>query len=133
MIKKVYLLWHAYTTGELLVIGSLTKTEDKGYMFKYEKDAVKAKSLNCFLPFGYTEEELYFSSLPDFFSQRMLTSKYYADKLGIKYDNNDELSVLTYGDSIKNTDNFRIISEKDYNSLMELTDNNYKETPLLRR
>lgn len=138
MINKVYLLWHAYITKELLVIASLTKTDNSKYIFKYEKDALKAKKLNCFLPFNYTEEELYFNSLPDFFSQRMLTSKYYVDKLGINYDSNDELSILTYGDSIKNTDNFRIISEKDYNSLMELTgynmdDNNEKSYQPLRK
>lgn len=124
MIKKVYLLWNSYVTKELLVIASLTEVENKGYVFKYEKDAIKAEQLGCFLPFNYTEEELCFNSLPYFFSQRMLKSKYYIDKFGINYDCSNELDILTYGNSVKNNDNFSIVSEEKYQNLKEVTDIN---------
>jgi len=124
-MKKVYLLWHAYTTKELLTIASLTKKNNENYIFKYETDALKAKQLGCFLPFEYTEEEITFKSLPMFFSQRMLTSKYYIEKLGINYKQDDELSLLAYGNSIKNNDNFRIISEEEYENFKEILTNNY--------
>lgn len=117
MIKKIYLLWHAYSTKELLTIASLEKIDNNKYLFKYEKDAIKAKSMGCFLPFNYTDEELYFSSLPTFFSQRMLTSKFYIDKLNIKYDSDDILSILCYGNGVKNTDNYSIVSDIDYMNL----------------
>lgn len=125
MIKKVYLLWHAYITKELLVIGSLSKKDNNNYIFKYEKDAIKAKKLGCFLPFAFTDEEIKFSSLPTFFTQRMLTSKYYIEKFKIDYNPNDELSILCYGNSVKNTDNFSIISEENYKLFKETTDYNY--------
>jgi len=124
-MKKVYLLWHAYVTKELLTIASLTKKNNENYIFKYETDALKAKQLGCFLPFEYTEEEITFKSLPMFFSQRMLTSKYYIEKLGINYKQDDELSLLAYGNSIKNNDNFRIISEEEYENFKEILKNNY--------
>jgi len=124
-MKKVYLLWHAYVTKELLTIASLTKKNNENYIFKYETDALKAKQLGCFLPFEYTEEEITFKSLPMFFSQRMLTSKYYIEKLGINYKQDDELSLLAYGNSIKNNDNFRIISEEEYENFKEILTNNY--------
>lgn len=124
-MKKVYLLWHAYVTKELLTIASLTKKNNENYIFKYETDALKAKQLGCFLPFEYTEEEIIFKSLPMFFSQRMLTSKYYIEKLGINYKQDDELSLLAYGNSIKNNDNFRIISEEEYEKFKEILNNNY--------
>lgn len=122
MINRVFLLWQSYTTKELLLLGSLTKVEEKGYEFKYEKDAVRAQKLGCFLPFEYTEDKLYFSSLPPFFAQRMLTSHYNSTKFGINYDPNNELAALTYKNSIKNSDNFSIISEDLYQSI------NSKET-----
>jgi len=117
MIKKIYLLWHAYSTKELLTIASLEKLDNNKYLFKYEKDAVKAKNMGCFLPFNYTDEEVYFNSLPNFFSQRMLTSKFYVDRLNIKYESNDDLSILCYGNGVKNTDNYSIISDVDYMNL----------------
>lgn len=119
MIKKVYLLWHAYRTKELLVIGSLMELDNKKFMFKYETDAEKALKLGCFLPFRFTNEELYFDSLPHFFEQRILKSKFNIEKSGINYDNANKLEVLTFFDSVKNNDNFRIISEHSYYSLMK--------------
>lgn len=118
MVKKVYLLWNAYVTKELLVIASLSKSENDEYVFKYEKDAIKAKNLGCFLPFSYADNEIKFNSLPDFFAQRMLTSKFYVEKFGIKYDVNDEFAMLCYGNSVRNTDNFSIISDQTYQKLM---------------
>ena len=56
MIKEVFLLWHAYVSKELLLIGTLRR-EDKGYSFEYGNDAIKAMSLGCFLPFPYTIEK----------------------------------------------------------------------------
>lgn len=124
-MKKVYLLWHAYITKELLVIASLIKNNNDSYIFKYEEDALKAKGLGCFLPFEYTEEKITFKTLPMFFAQRMLTSKYYIEKLGINYNQDDELSLLAYGNSIKNNDNFRIISEEEYENFKEILNNDY--------
>lgn len=116
MINKVYLLWNTYETNELLTIGSLTKL-DKGYIFKYGNDAKKAMSLGCFLPFNYTEENIYFDSLPYFFTQRMLKSKFNVETFGVDFQNKNELDILTYGDAIKNNDNFRVISEQSFNTL----------------
>lgn len=121
MVNKVFLLWHAYTTKELLLIGSLTKINNK-YVFNYERDAMRAKELGCFLPFGYTDESLYFDFLPSFFAQRMLTSKYNRDKFDIKYTPDNELALLTHGDSVRNSDNFRIVSENTYKSLNTIVD-----------
>jgi len=117
MVDKVFLLWHAYATGEMLLIGSLRKVGNK-YVFKYEKDAVKAMSLRCFLPFAYTEEEIYFDALPSFFAQRMLTSRYNMDKFGVKYNPNNELALLIYGDGKRNSDNFRIVNPETYSILI---------------
>lgn len=125
MIKKVYLLWHTYKTNELLTIASLTELDNKAYIFKYEHEALKAKQLGCFLPFNYTEQELYFESLPMFFEQRMLKSSFNVEKFGIN-NNQNELSVLTYGDSIKNNDNFRIVSEQTYYALTNEPQNNFE-------
>ena len=132
MINKVFLLWHAYITKELLVIGSLSKDGNR-YIFKYEKDAARAKDLGCFLPFPYTENELYFSMLPSFFTQRMLTSRYNMDKFGVKYDSNNELALLTYGDSVKNNDNFRIVSEDSYKLLSSLNDKDFNSKLTIRK
>ena len=82
MINRVFLLWQSYKTKEILLLGSLTKKEEKGYEFKYEKDATRAQSLGCFLPFPYTEDKIYFSTLPTFFTQRMLISNYNSKKYG---------------------------------------------------
>ena len=124
MINKVYLLWHAYVTKEFLVIGSLTKKSNTEYIFRYEKDAITAIKLGCFLPFPYTDNEIKFNALPSFFTQRMLTSKFYIDKFNINYDANDELSILCYRNSVKNNDNFSIISEESYNLFNNSSNNN---------
>lgn len=115
MINKVYLLWHSYISNELLTICSLEKIAPKGYIMKYNEEAIKAKALGCFLPLSYTKEDIHLNNLPSFFSQRMLTSKYYIEKFNIEYDKTDELSILCYGGGVKNTDNFCIFSEEDYN------------------
>lgn len=113
MVDSVFLLWHAYVTDEMLLIGSLKKINNK-YVFRYEKDSVKAMNLGCFLPFPYTEEELSFDILPSFFAQRMLTSKYNMNKFDVKYDPKNELALLAYGDSVRNSDNFRVVTPDSY-------------------
>lgn len=124
MIDKVYLLWHAYATKELLLIGSLTKMDNK-YIFEYDKDAVQAMNLGCFLPFPYTEDKLYFDVLPSFFSQRMLTGEYNVNKFRI--DLNDELALLTYYDGIKNSDNFSVVSKDVYMNMKNIENNDNVE------
>ena len=118
MVDKVFLLWHAYVTDEMLLIGSLRKVNSK-YVFKYENDSVKAMNLGCFLPFPYTEREISFDILPSFFAQRMLTSKYNMSKFGIKYEPNNELALLAYGDSVRNSDNFRVVTPESYNLICD--------------
>lgn len=118
MVDKVFLLWHSYVTDEMLLIGSLRKINNK-YIFKYEKDAVTAMNMRCFLPFPYTEKEIDFDILPSFFAQRMLTSKYNMNKFGIKYDPKNELALLAFGDSIRNSDNFRIVTSESYNLICD--------------
>jgi len=109
MIKKVYLLWNAYITNEILVIASLTK-KDNNYVFKYESDAIKALDYGCMLPFVYSKDEIFFDSLPHFFTQRMLNEPM-LNKLGVDYNPKDELSILTCLNGIKNNDNFLVIRE----------------------
>lgn len=125
MVDKVFLLWHSYVTDEILLIGSLRKNDNK-YVFKYEKDAVKAMNMRCFLPFPYTEKEIDFDILPSFFAQRMLTSKYNMNKFGIKYDPKNELALLAFGDSIRNSDNFRVVTPESYNLICD--DENKKQS-----
>ena len=118
MVNKVFLLWHSFHTKEMLLIASLMKVNNK-YVFKYERDAYKAMNLGCFLPFPYTEKELSFDILPSFFSQRMLTSKFNRDKFDIKFTLDDELALLAYGDSVRNSDNFRVVTEKGLFDMFE--------------
>lgn len=125
MVDKVFLLWHAYVTDEMLLIGSLRKVNSK-YVFKYEKDSVKAMNLGCFLPFPYIEREISFDILPSFFAQRMLTSKYNMSKFGVKYEPNNELALLAYGDSVRNSDNFRVVTPESYNLICD--EQNKKQT-----
>ena len=117
MIKKVYLLWTSYINNEVLLIGTLTELENKGYTFNFSTEAKKAVELGCFLPFRYTEETLVFDSLPFFFEQRILKGKFNKETFGINYDINNKLGVLVYGDAVKNNDNFRVISEEKYKGL----------------
>lgn len=116
MIREVYLLWTSYSTNEILVIGKLRELDNKKYSFKYGKDAKKALSLGCFLPFTYTDEEIIFNSLPLFFEQRIIKGKFNSEKFGINYDINDKLRALVYQDSVKNNDNFKIVSEDKFNT-----------------
>lgn len=124
MSKKVYLFWEPFNISgnsrEKLMIASLTKASDKNYIFKYEKDAIRAMSLGCFLPIAIDdpaniEKEIVLDSLPLFFSRRILPfSKFNIDKFGINYDSYDEFGLLTYGDGRTNSDNFSIIDEETY-------------------
>lgn len=117
MIKKVYLLWNSYINNEVLLIGTLTEVDKKGYLFQFSEEALKAASLGCFLPFKYTDKVLIFDSLPFFFEQRILKGKFNQETFGINYDINNKLGVLVYGDAVKNTDNFKVITEEKYKSL----------------
>lgn len=119
MTNEVFLLWHAYVSKELLLIGRL-KREGSGYVFEYDKTAIKAMNLGCFLPFPYTEDILYFESLPSFFAQRKLTGEYNVNKFGI--NDNDELTLLTYYDGIKNSDNFSVVNEDTYKNIIGTID-----------
>lgn len=114
MTSEVFLLWHAYVTKELLLIGRLRR-EGSGYVFEYDKAATRAMNLGCFLPFPYTEDKLYFETLPSFFGQRMLTGQYNINKFNV--NSNDELDLLTYYDGVKNSDNFSIVSASNYNDI----------------
>lgn len=116
MINKVFLLWDSYRTGERLVIGSLRKENNK-YIFKYEKDAFLAKSLGCLLPL--IDENKEYDEIPQFFSRRMLTSEYNKKLFDINYSSDNKLALLAFGGSIKNSDNFSIISEDVYNSVYD--------------
>ena len=118
MIKEAFLLWHAYVSNEMLLIGTLRK-EEKGYTFEYGKDAVKAMELGCFLPFPYTEDQLYFEMLPSFFTQRMLTGEFNVNKF--KVSDLDELELLTRYDGVKNSDNFSVVST--YNEIKNIDNN----------
>ena len=114
MTNEVFLLWHAYVTKELLLIGRL-KREGSGYVFEYDKAAIRAMNLGCFLPFPYTEDKVYFETLPSFFAQRMLTGEYNINKFNVSF--NDELALLTYYDGVKNSDNFSVVSASTYNDI----------------
>lgn len=114
-MNEVYLLWESYESNELIPIGVLKQLDDK-YSFKYLSDALKAIEQGCFLPFPYTHDVLYFDTLPDFFEQRILKGEFNSHKFDLKKENN-KLNYLVYRDSIRNSDNFRIISEEKYNKL----------------
>lgn len=133
MIDRVFLLWQSYNTNELLLLGSFRKRENKGYEFSYEKDALKAEKLGCLLPFAYSEDKISFSSLPPFFAQRMLINGYNAKMYDINYDPNNELAALSYLNSVKNSDNFSIISEKQYREIFSKTNENKKDNQVLQK
>lgn len=122
MIKEVFLLWHAYVSKELLLIGILRR-EEKGYSFEYCKDAVTAMGLGCFLPFPYTQNKLYFDTLPSFFAQRILTGDYNVNKFNVS--SLDELELLTHYDGVKNSDNFSVVST--YNDIKKMNEANVVE------
>lgn len=115
MIKKVYLMWNSYNTNENLTIGSLF-LENQQYVFQFEEDAIRAMEYGCMLPFIYTNEKIYFDSLPQFFASRK-QKKEILDKMGVIYNINDELSILTAFNGIKNTDNFMVVTEEMHENL----------------
>lgn len=119
MMKKVYLVWHSFVMNQLFTIGTLTEVNDKHYIFKYDVDALDAAQEGCFLPFRYTTEEIHFSGLPVFFDQRMLKGQFNIKTFGIDYSAQKEMDLLTFGDGVKNSDNFRVVSEPTYLVLKE--------------
>ena len=119
MIKKVYLVWHSFVMNQLFTIGTLTEVDDKHYIFKFDVDALAAAEAGCFLPFKYTTEEMRFNGLPAFFDQRMLKGQFNIKTFGIDYSAQKEMDLLTYGDGVKNSDNFRVVSEPTYLVLKE--------------
>ena len=64
----------------------------------------------------YTKEILFFDTLPDFFEQIILKGEFYYQKFNLKDKN--QLNCLVYNDSIKNTDNFKIVSKEKYDKIM---------------
>lgn len=114
-MNEVYLLWESYQTNELLPIGILKQIKEN-FSFQYLKTAEEAIKQGCFLPFPYTEDILYFDTLPDFFEQRILKGEFNSQKFALKKDDS-KLNYLIYRDSIKNSDNFRIVSEEKYRKL----------------
>ncbi len=114
-MNEVYLLWESYETNKLLPIGILKQVNDN-YSFQYLNGAKQAIEQGCFLPFPYTEKILYFDTLPDFFEQRILKGDFNSHKFNLKKDNN-KLNYLVYRDSVRNSDNFKIVSEEKFNKL----------------
>lgn len=110
MINKVYLVWTSYE-NEKFIIAVLQKS-NKNYLFKYSTSAKIAKEKGCLLPFPYTDNVLCFNYLPPFFTQRMLNKKT-LDILNLKYNPNDELSILTANAGKRNTDNFSIYKDEE--------------------
>ena len=120
MIKKVYLVWHSFVMNQLFTIGTLIEVENnKHYIFQYDEDALEAAEEGCFLPFKYTTEEMHFNGLPAFFDQRMLKGQFNIETFGIDYSPQKEMELLTFGDGVKNSDNFRVVSEPTYLVLKE--------------
>ena len=116
-MKEVYLLWESYVLKQLIPIGVLTQLNNQ-YLFKYFETAKQAADQGCFLPFPYTSDVLYFDALPDFFEQRILKGEFNSYKFNLKKLDN-KLDYLVYGDSIKNSDNFKIVDEKKYKKLVK--------------
>lgn len=118
-MKKIYLFWQYYNTGEYLLIATLKK-ENQNYIFKYKKDALKALKLGCFLPIPISSlddinKEQSFVALPPFFSRRIIKpNKLLNEKFGIFHTYEDELTQLTYNYGRIISDNFYVISEEDY-------------------
>lgn len=112
MTKKVYLLWTAYLDKKVYVIGVLSEINDKLYSFQYTKEAIEAAKKGCFLPFPYQEGIMFFDQLPLFFEQRILKGEFNNSKFGVSNVKGNKLNYLVYGDSIKNSDNYKIVSEE---------------------
>ena len=114
-MNEVYLLWESYVSNKLIPIGILKQINDK-FSFQYLEEAKQAVEEGCFLPFPYTENILYFETLPNFFEQRILKGEFNSHKFELKKENN-KLNYLVYRDSIKNSDNFKIVSEDKFHKL----------------
>lgn len=114
MTKKIYLMWNSYISNELLTICVLTKVKQL-YLFKYDKEALKAQEQGCMLPFPYSEKVSCFSKLPSFFESRKLNPDT-RKRMGIVCDD-DDFSILLSNHGQKNSDNFLIISDKTYQML----------------
>ncbi len=115
-MNEVYLLWESYKTNKILAIGVLKQLSDDKYSFKYFDTAKVAMEQGCFLPFPYSEEEMFFETLPDFFEQRILKGDFNTYKFDLKNEKN-KLNYLVYRDSIKNSDNFKIVSEEKFQKM----------------
>ncbi len=115
-MNEVYLLWESYLSNKLIPIGVLKYLNNK-YLFQYLASAKIAINEGCFLPFPYTEDILYFDTLPNFFEQRILKGDFNSYKFDLKKENN-KLDYLVFRDSIKNSDNFRIISEDKFQKMI---------------
>lgn len=114
-MNEVYLLWESYVSKKVIPIGVLKQLNNQ-YLFKYLDEVEQAINEGCFLPFPYTKDILHFDSLPDFFEQRILKGNFNNNKFNLK-ECGDKLSYLIYHDSVKNSDNFKIISEGTYKKL----------------
>ena len=115
-MKEVYLLWESYKTNKLLAIGVLKQLDNDKYSFKYFDTAKDAMEQGCFLPFPYSEEEIFFETLPDFFEQRILKGDFNTFKFNLKNETN-KLNYLVYRDSVKNSDNFKIVDEEKFQKM----------------
>ena len=51
----------------------------------------------------------------------------------VNYDPNNELAALSYLNSVKNSDNFSIISEKQYREIFSKTNENKKDNQVLQK
>lgn len=114
-MNEVYLLWESYISNKLIPIGVLKQINNK-FVFNYLETVQNAISEGCFIPFPYTKEKMIFDTLPDFFEQRILKGEFYYQKFNLKDKN--QLNCLVYNDSIKNTDNFKIVSKEKYDKIM---------------
>ena len=114
-MNEVYLLWESYVSKQLIPIGVLKQLNNK-YLFAYLDSANQAIEQGCFLPFPYTQDVLYFDTLPDFFEQRILKGEFNSHKFNLKKDD-DRLNYLVYRDSVKNSDNFKVVSGEKYKKL----------------
>jgi hypothetical protein len=113
-MTKVYLLWRSYHQDELIPIGCLKLLENGTYAFKFIETALAAEAQGCFLPFPYTDGVIQFEKLPLFFEQRILKGDYNKKKFGLDKSSDNKMEFLVYGDSIKNSDNFQVISEDKF-------------------
>lgn len=118
MITRLCLIWNSYLSENMYFIGTLDKL-GKNYLFIYKDEAIQAEREGCMLPFPYTEKELYFSSLPDFFSSRVIGQSM-RKEYGIPREA-DEIQVLAAINGRKNSDSFYTVSEDVFQTLKAKT------------